>query len=310
MSLDPIWKQQLTLVTYGNAFLHGHVYFSAWRDHVIFDQHYFQFRDLNSQHLLAQHFQVWLEYLKKNGTEKLSLHCSSLLNEEKNPNANVELFPYAHFIVSHEKERKVAWIFGKELAQWYEADNDFELPQKQKSALRFETFWQFELNAKLSKKINADFEHADWAAIHQYLDEEIFQKSVIQNALTYNENNSSANLIASLFPDHLPENSAITNLERIENLNEALIKQKNNPLQTEESKVEISLIQKLDDLHAKLIVKAANHYQTAQAQQVKTPLDQNLNENEAAPQKISAMSITQLLIVIIVLCSLAYYFGL
>lgn len=65
MALNQIWKQQLTLVTYGNEYLRQNLSFSQWRQHHIFDQHSFQFRDLISQHLLAQHFQVWLEALKK-----------------------------------------------------------------------------------------------------------------------------------------------------------------------------------------------------------------------------------------------------
>jgi hypothetical protein len=103
MALDPIWKQQLTLVTYGNEFLNQGLSFQRWLNHHIFDQHSFHFRDLLSQHLLAQHFQIWLEGLKKQGVQRLSLHSSSLLNDEQNPNANVELLPFAHFIVSHEK---------------------------------------------------------------------------------------------------------------------------------------------------------------------------------------------------------------
>lgn len=65
MALNQIWKQQLTLVTYGNEYLRQNLSFTQWRQHHIFDHHSFQFRDLASQHLLAQHFQVWLEALKK-----------------------------------------------------------------------------------------------------------------------------------------------------------------------------------------------------------------------------------------------------
>lgn len=64
MALNQIWKQQLTLVTYGNEYLRQNLSFTQWRQHHIFDHHSFQFRDLASQHLLAQHFQVWLEALK------------------------------------------------------------------------------------------------------------------------------------------------------------------------------------------------------------------------------------------------------
>jgi len=44
---------------------------------------------------------------------------ATILNEEQNPNSNVELLPYAHFIVSHQNNKKIAWIFGHELAEWY-----------------------------------------------------------------------------------------------------------------------------------------------------------------------------------------------
>ena len=57
MALDQIWKQQLTLVTYGNEFLTKELSFNRWKQHPIFDQQQFAFRDLLSQHLLAQHFQ-------------------------------------------------------------------------------------------------------------------------------------------------------------------------------------------------------------------------------------------------------------
>jgi hypothetical protein len=64
MALDQIWKQQLTLVTYGNEYLAGNLNFSRWIEHPIFNQNRLIFRDLLSQHLLAQHFQIWLEGLK------------------------------------------------------------------------------------------------------------------------------------------------------------------------------------------------------------------------------------------------------
>jgi hypothetical protein len=83
MALDPIWKQQLTLVTYGNEYLSHGLSVQQWRELPIFDEHVFAFRDLMSQHLLAQHFQIWLENLKKQGATRLSLHASSMLNDEK-----------------------------------------------------------------------------------------------------------------------------------------------------------------------------------------------------------------------------------
>lgn len=106
MAIDQIWKQQLTLVTYGNEYLSQDLSFNRWLQHSIFNQHQFAFRDLISQHLLAQHFQVWLEGLKKQGVQRLSLHRSTLLEDEQNPNVNVELLPFEYFIVSHEAQKK------------------------------------------------------------------------------------------------------------------------------------------------------------------------------------------------------------
>ena len=140
MALDQIWKRQLTLVTYGNEYLTQGISFSRWVNHAIFNQHAFGFRDLTNQHLLAQHFQIWLEGLKKQGVYRLSLHSSSILNDEQNPNANVELLAIPHFIVSHDQQKKTAWIFGKELAEWYSADNDYEAPETQRPNLRTEIF--------------------------------------------------------------------------------------------------------------------------------------------------------------------------
>ena len=165
MALDPIWKQQLALVTYGNEFLGQNLSITPWLKHTIFNQHYFAFRDLNSQHLLAQHFQVWLEGLKKQGVTRLSLHNSSLLLDEKNPNPNVELLPYAHFIVSHMGNAKTAWICGKELAEWYTADNDYEAPASQKISARIETMWRYELNASHAKRVDADLQQPNWEDI-------------------------------------------------------------------------------------------------------------------------------------------------
>lgn len=95
MALDQIWKQQLTLVTYGNEYLSHELSFSRWLQHSIFYQHYFQFRDLGSQHLLAQHFQVWLEGLKKQGFTALVYIFPhySLMNKIQMPMLSYCLLP-------------------------------------------------------------------------------------------------------------------------------------------------------------------------------------------------------------------------
>ncbi len=43
MALDQIWKQQLTLVTYGNEYLTQDLSFNRWIQHSIFNQHQFAF---------------------------------------------------------------------------------------------------------------------------------------------------------------------------------------------------------------------------------------------------------------------------
>lgn len=83
MALDQIWKQQLALVSYGNEYLNHDLSFSGWKQHSIFTRHTLYFRDLITQHLLAQHFQVWLEGLKQQGVYRISLHASNLLVDEK-----------------------------------------------------------------------------------------------------------------------------------------------------------------------------------------------------------------------------------
>ncbi len=157
MALDQIWKQQLALVTYGNEYLAQDLSFNRWLKHQFLTSINFSFVILLSQHLLAQHFQIWLEALNKQGVRRLSLHQPTILNDEKNPNPNVELLPFAHFIVSHEAQHKSAWIFGKELAEWYTAEQDYIAPVSQQSELRQEVMWRYQLNHKLAKQLDVDF---------------------------------------------------------------------------------------------------------------------------------------------------------
>lgn len=181
MALDQIWKQQLALVTYGNEYLAANLNFSRWIEHPVFNQNRLIFRDLMSQHLLAQHFQIWLEGLKKQGVKKLSLHLSSLLNDEQNPNANVELLPFAHFIVSHQANKKTAWICGHELAEWDDSDREFQAPDSQQSMIRQEDLWRYELNDKFAKKIDADLKKVNWNEVAIFLERELFDSKYADN---------------------------------------------------------------------------------------------------------------------------------
>lgn len=330
MALNQIWKQQLTLVTYGNEYLRQNLSFNQWRQHHIFNHHSFQFRDLTSQHLLAQHFQVWLEALKKQGTSKLSLHLSSLLNEEQNPNGNIELLPYTHFIVSHQNDKKFAWIFGHELAEWYNNDNEFEAPVSQTCELRLETFWRFELNEKLSKKIEADLKNPPWQEIADFMDSELFRSKYaagfeepeLQNALFDGTNIKSLEPKLALIPENYPADYAHQLLSRTQALADYLEQKKrlaNNPLGEELDQEQLinlrNFTQKTDDLFAKLIVKVANHFQTAQMVPVvkSSPFEQS-NENpqhlKSQHHKGTGSGVIKLVILTIIICALAYYFGL
>jgi hypothetical protein len=340
MALDQIWKQQLTLVTYGNEFLNKELSFNRWKQHPIFDQHLFVFRDLISQHLLAQHFQIWLEGLKKQGTKRLSLHSSSLLNDEQNPNANVELLPFAHFIVSHEANKKIAWIFGKELAEWYNADNDFEVPTAQQNPLRHETFWRFELNSKLAKRIDADLQPPNWDDIQSYTQTELFNSPLIQGfveptqsnlpyfgyvAKTNTENELNPQKLA-LIPTDYPADFAHKSLYRLEALNHYIHNKLQHPQHEDGSLLSADeqlnlrhFSQKLEDLQAKFIVKVANHYQTAQLTSiaVNNPLEGAPVTTAAStpstthhPHKIGSSAVFKLILITVIICVVAYYFGL
>lgn len=333
MALNQIWKQQLTLVTYGNEYLRQNLSFNQWRQHHIFDQHSFQFRDLISQHLLAQHFQVWLEALKKQGTTQISLHLSTILNEEQNPNSNVELLPYAHFIVSHQNNKKIAWIFGHELAEWYSSDNEFEPPLNQRSDLCLETFWRFELNEKLSKKVEADLKAPQWDEIADFMETELFrskyaagfeepefQKKYFDGSTHQISVDHQPTL--ALIPENYPADCAHQLLYRTQALSEYLEQKKrsaNDPLGKDLDQEQIinlrNFTHKTDDLFAKLIVKAANHYQTAQLKPVEKPSPFDAT-NEAATHlkaphhKAGGTGVIKLIVLTVIICALAYYFGL
>lgn len=343
MALDQIWKQQLTLVTYGNAYLSQELSFNRWVNHAIFNQHAFAFRDLLSQHLLAQHFQIWLEGLKKQGVFRLSLHPSSLLNEEKNPNANVELLPITHFIVSHAPQKKTAWIFGKELPEWYTADNDYEAPLPQKSKLRSEIFWQYELNTKYNKRIEQDLAPPNWDDIDTYTDNELFNTKYAQGfqepinkdqpylGLSAAEQlNDEIGQKLSLLPTDDQADYAHTTLHRLDGLSQFVNAKLQHPYDENEQALspdeQMNLrhfSQKLDDLTAKSITKIANHYKTARLtpKVIASPFENSKPEQRQSlsskpnlehkhDHKVGKSSVFTLIIITILICLAAYYFGL
>ncbi|MEG0651317.1 MAG: hypothetical protein RR282_11140 [Acinetobacter sp.] len=332
MALDQIWKQQLTLVTYGNEFLAGNLNFSRWIEHPIFNQNRLIFRDLRSQHLLAQHFQIWLEGLKKQGVKKLSLHLSSILNDEQNPNINVELLPFSHFIVSHQANKKTAWICGLELAEWYNSDNEFEAPLSQRTTLREESFWRYELNDKFAKKVDADLQKLNWNEIAVFLERELFNHKYTEDFLEPEQQDfpfygyeidptaiSSKQL--ALIPTDYPADCAHRLLHRTQALTDYLEEKRRHPyhdsgeLISPEEQINLrNFSQKTDDLFAKLIVKIANHYQTAQLTAEPEIIDRTMETSEHFNQvhhhKVGTAGVIKLIILTVIICMVAYYFGL
>ncbi|MEB6481084.1 hypothetical protein [Acinetobacter vivianii] len=334
MALDQIWKQQLALVTYGNEYLAGNLNFSRWIEHPVFDQNRLIFRDLLSQHLLAQHFQIWLEGLKKQGVKKLSLHLSSVLNDEQNPNANVELLPFAHFIVSHQANKKTAWICGHELAEWDNSDSEFQAPASQQSVLRQEDLWRYELKDKFAKKIDADLKKVNWNEVAIFLERELFDSKYADNFIEPEQQDfpfygyeidpddlSSQQL--ALIPTDYPADCAHRLLHRTQALVNHLEQQKKHPytaageLLSPEEQINLrNFLQKADDLFAKLIVKTANHYQTAQLtaeepeiidRTMEIPQQRNPTQQH---HKVGASGVIKLILLTIIICVCAYYFGL
>lgn len=314
MALDPIWKQQLVLVTYGNEFLKNQLSFNTWVNHDIFQNVLLQFRSLQTQHLLAQHFQIWLENLKAQGVTQLSLHEASLLKEGTNPNPNIELLQFSHFIVAHSAQKKVAWLFGQELAEWYTADNEYEVPTAQQLKSKLMTMWDFELPQQVIKQVNLDLNRPNWDNISDYLEKEIFNQSYITN-FTVNELNTayytgtSNPESQSLLPQDYHAEISHEFLFKLEQLDQQIEKHRkeSNSLTAEMQ----SFSQKVDELFSKLIVKTANHYKEAKRKVIlgNSPFDHNENSSPEHKPSASTKSVIALILITIIIGALVYYFG-
>lgn len=314
MALDPIWKQQLVLVTYGNEFLKNQLSFNTWVNHDIFQNVLLQFRSLQTQHLLAQHFQIWLENLKAQGVTQLSLHEASLLKEGTNPNPNIELLQFSHFIVAHSAQKKVAWLFGQELAEWYTADNEYEIPTAQQLKSKLMTMWDFELPQQVIKQVNLDLNRPNWDNISDYLEKEIFNQSYITN-FTVNELNTayytgtSNPESQSLLPQDYHAEISHEFLFKLEQLDQQIEKyrKESNSLTAEMQ----SFSQKVDELFSKLIVKTANHYKEAKRKVIlgNSPFDHDENSSPEHKPSASTKSVIALILITIIIGALVYYFG-
>ena len=73
-------------------------------------------------------------------------------------------------------------------------------------------------------------------------------------------------------------------------------------------------VNKTDDLFAKLIVKIANHYQTAQLTAEPEIIDRTMETSEHFNQvhhhKVGTAGVIKLIILTVIICMVAYYFGL
>lgn len=259
---------------------------------------------------------------------------SSVLNDEQNPNANVELLPFAHFIVSHQGNKKTAWICGHELAEWDNSDSEFQAPASQQSALRQEYLWRYELNDKFAKKIDADLKKVNWNEVAIFLERELFDSKYADNFIEPEQQDfpfygyevdpdglSSQQL--ALIPTDYPADCAHRLLHRTQALVNHLEQQKKHPytaageLLSPEEQINLrNFLQKADDLFAKLIVKTANHYQTAQLtaeepeiidRTMEIPQQRNLTQQH---HKVGASGVIKLILLTIIICVCAYYFGL
>lgn len=341
MSLDKIWKQQLALVSYGNEYLSGQIAMQQLLQHQIFNLHQFTFRDLNTQQLLAQHFQVWLEGLKQQGVQRISLHHSNLLRQEQNPNPNVELLSFAHFIVTHQGAQLSAWIFGQELAKWYKAEEDFIIPPAQCSSARLMTYWRFDLNSKLSKLIKQDLLKPNWDEIHRYTESELFLHHYAQDfeyipktdqlyygtsEVGHSSENSQSTLLA-LLPNYISAPYAHEMLYQLEDLSVFIQKKINHPyddqgiIYTPEQQLNLRhFSEKIDDITAKFLVKVANHYPTAKLTVTASVPNEPFDATMQIPTKATPltephenngkkMSVVTLIIVTAILCLIAFYYG-
>lgn len=334
MALDCIWKIQLTLVSYGNVYLSNQCQLDTLKSHQVFDFNKISWRDLATQQLLAQHFSVWLEGLKQLKVTHISLHHASLLSQEKNPNPHVELLAISHFIVSHHGKQKFAWIFGHELPQWYLSDETFQFPSNQHSSLREMTYWRFELNNKLSKVIDQDLKSPNWDDIQHYLNDTLFNPAAAlslhidhitqdlhANSLYTGQNPDEYDALQAqaLLPSQFQCPYIHQSLFRFDALDTA-IQQAISQSSDQDAPSAQHLAQlramhiKLDEHHAKFIVKAANHYQSAQVTPVETPspFDTPIitdNRTTTAVVKNNKVSVLTLIMITAALCIAAYYFG-
>lgn len=314
MTLDPIWQQQLTLVSYGNQFLQQAQPIQPWLEHAIFYGQQFEFRDLNNHALLAPHFQVWLQGLKAQGVQRLSLHAPQLLAEDKNPNPNVQLIDAAPVMVSHSAKGKQVWIVGTEIAQW-DDETAFAMPITQRSPIRRYQFWRYELAKTHQKAIEHDLKPLNWDLKHQQLNQQFLAPVLVQGFVEPSEMNSAfygstlieahpdaalmdAIQLLPIIPHDHPAPLAHEWLHRVSAIADWQAEQGISLTAAQQAEWQRAFTQ--------LIVDIANHYPTAHF----TPVRPETNDTAAQHSPKAGATVWSVLLIVIVLCAAAYYFNL
>lgn len=311
--MDQIWQQQLTLVSYGNQFLQQDVAIDSWLQHAIFYGQQFQFRDLSSHAPLAPHFYIWLQELKKQGVQRLSLHSAQLLRKDKNPNPHVELLDAAPILVSHGKKSKTAWILGRELQQW-DIDAQFKQPITQRHNIQIHQLWRYPLNAKHHKKLLADLGPLAWDTEHARLLQQFITLAEAQgfectlaldnlfygNTLIESHPDSSTMQeikLLAIIPAAFPAPLAHAWLQRATALNDWLDEHPQHMNAQFRTTWAVAF--------SKLIIDIANHYPSAQLSPV---VAEHVALHSTA--QVHHVTVWRVLFVVILLCAAGYYFGL
>jgi hypothetical protein len=126
-------QRQIALVSYGTWFLRKELALEDWYRHGIFFGARFQFRDYQTNQLLADEFTQWLGNLAMTGATRLSLHSAAALGLDV---AN----QYTYAIVVHYPDGYQVWAARKEQPVWV----DFLLPSAAAYAGDLDCYWGLE----------------------------------------------------------------------------------------------------------------------------------------------------------------------
>jgi hypothetical protein len=188
------------------------------------------------------------------------------------------------------------------------------------------------LNDKFAKKVDADLQKLNWNEIAVFLERELFNHKYTEDFLEPEQQDfpfygyeinpaaiSSKQL--ALIPTDYPADCAHRLLHRTQALTDYLEEKRRHPyhdsgeLMSPEEQINLrNFSQKTDDLFAKLIVKIANHYQTAQLTAEPEIIDRTMETSEHFNQvhhhKVGTAGVIKLIILTVIICMVAYYFGL